>query len=329
MVAQDAGIFAHFDMSSDTDAELLATVLLLYLRGKKHMARDKNGIAPLTDGQVETVERILRQMEMSDLMKGFIMSFTKSIEAAPSQGVSFSDVSQELACYAIEEALDPANVEAYTAAKHAWNDGIPLHQNSDGFEAHQPDPSRHESAQSDVGSGEVHPSARLPILPATGSVEKGSSHRSQVPLAAGVRKAGSSPPMAESSSAAAHRSGFSSHQPTKAIARVPAPRLPDFSSLRALFPHMPWNIAHTERFEPQNGSSSATGYGTASQPRLRASGLDGADDEVESWRSQQIEYDAKMARDLQDQMAEPNFSLGSSDEDDSRPIKRVRYLLNQ
>ena len=326
MAATAAGIFEHFNLSSNTDVQLLVTVLGLYLRGKKDLARNQNGISPLTNAQVATVERILGQMEYSPLMKTIILQFMESIEGPPSKDISLSDIAQEIACYATEEALDPASKD-YAAATIAWNDCIPLHMDMEGLEAHRPD-SSHGSDQSGVSPNEEH-STRLPIIPAIGAGKKGSSRRATVPHATGVGNPSSSP-LKGTSNAGTHGSRFPFHQPTRSHGKAPAPQLPDFTSIPALFPHMPWHLAGIpDLFAPQNGSSSATSDWTAQQPRQRASRLDGANDEVEDWRSQQIEYDEKIARGLQNQMVQSDLSPQASHKESARPVKRVRYFFDQ
>jgi hypothetical protein len=297
MVAKPTGAFAHFDLSSDIECELLATALELYLNGNRDNARSRNGIALLTEKQYTTVETIARQMDQSPLTNKIMQEYMEAITEPSESGShsSFWAIAREIELYALEEALAPVGSDAYEAAVAAWNGDGPLRGGSPSPRARETVYSSYRPADPDVGSSKARSSTRHPANPIVGVREDRSP----------------------------------SSQPASSGAGAPDLQLPDFSSLRALFPNIP---APTSEYTSTKSASQhapllSLGDGPTPIPRQRASGLDGADDEDGDSRSEQIVYDAALARALQQsEMAKPGipFSQPSLGEP-AGAIKNVGY----
>jgi len=299
MVAKLTGVFAHFDLSSDIECELLATALELYLNGNRDIAGTRNGIAPLAEKQFTTVETIARHMDQSPLMSRIMQEYMQSIKNAPKSGPygTSSAIAREIELYAVEEAMDTISSAAYEAAKVAWNDGAPLQGGNQSCEVHKIDYSSRQL-----------PYPGMLDNPSTEVSEAGYSGSRTPNLETGVRDARSSKSRQGKRGVLVREVHLVGSQPASLGAGVSGLQLPDFSNLGALFPNILGEAVRHLSTGVATQYALPLGDGCVTLPKQSTSDLDGADDNGGDSHSKEITYDEDLTRALQQsEMAWPRI----------------------
>lgn len=309
MVASLTGSFAHFDLADAEDCGWLAVCIKLSLQKKHDKIRARTEKGHLSEQKYATAENIVSITQVNPLLKDIITAYVNAIsdfsENEPWKKPGFA-IQMEL--YAVPEALDPQNTEAYEAAKIAWKNKVPLRGGDAPAEPRYPALSSrrsgngaHSTRPAIYAKKSIKSTKSTPTSQSRQSKDQPASRKAKVPKAASA--------------------SYRTYHTSTHVARVSMQlQLPGYTrSLRAIFADTyPGLLGDLSRSAPENVRTSEAPLPQVNGPapsRKSSPNGDNAHAVSLDQRASQIEQDAQIARSLQTNMSQSTVvkSDGSSE----------------